>query len=141
MVQTGTNLLGLVKHVASVEFGYFGDTFGRAHDEPLPWFEPGAEPNADMWAMPDESRQQIVGMYRRAWAHADATIEALPLDATGHVPWWPHERNEVTLHPRRSAFLYAQPAAFLRALDVLRRVIAQERRRAAHELLATLDRR
>jgi uncharacterized damage-inducible protein DinB len=25
MVPTGTNLLGLVKHVASVELGYFGD--------------------------------------------------------------------------------------------------------------------
>ncbi len=42
MVPTGTNLLRLVQHVASVEFGYFGETFGRAHDEPLPWFEPGS---------------------------------------------------------------------------------------------------
>ncbi len=30
MTPTGTNLLGLVKHLASVELGYFGDTFGRA---------------------------------------------------------------------------------------------------------------
>jgi hypothetical protein len=29
MVPTGTNLLGLVKHVASVEAGYFGETFDR----------------------------------------------------------------------------------------------------------------
>ena len=29
MTPTGTNLLGLVKHLASVELGYFGDTFGR----------------------------------------------------------------------------------------------------------------
>ncbi|MGE5827350.1 MAG: DUF664 domain-containing protein, partial [Micromonosporaceae bacterium] len=28
----------------------------------------------------------------------DATIEALPLDAKGHVPWWPPERRETTLH-------------------------------------------
>jgi hypothetical protein len=39
-----------------------------------------------------------VGLYRRAWAHADATIDALPIDAVGHVPWWPADRNEVTLH-------------------------------------------
>jgi hypothetical protein len=26
LVPTGTNLLGLVKHLASVELGYFGDT-------------------------------------------------------------------------------------------------------------------
>jgi hypothetical protein len=98
MVPTGTNLLGLIKHVASVEAGYFGATFGRPFEEPLPWLDEGAEPNADMWATPEESREQIVGLYRRVWAHSDATIEALPLDATGQVPWWPPERREVTLH-------------------------------------------
>ncbi len=65
MVPTGTNLLGLIKHVASVELGYFGDTFGRPFGEPLPWLEDDAEPNADMWAAADESREQITGLYRR----------------------------------------------------------------------------
>jgi len=97
MVPTGTNLLGLVKHVAGCELGYFGDTFGRAHHEPLPDFDPD-EPNADMWATADESREQIIGLYHRAWRHSDATIDALPLDAIGHVPWWPAGQNEVTLH-------------------------------------------
>jgi hypothetical protein len=98
LVPTGTNLLGLVKHVASVEAGYFGETFGRPFDEPLPWFDEGAEPNADMWATPDESSDDIVGLYRRVWAHSDVTIETLPLDALGQVPWWPAEHSEVTLH-------------------------------------------
>lgn len=88
LTPTGTNLLGLVKHLASVEFGYFGPTFGRPHGESLPWWEETAEPNADMWARADESREDVLGLYRRAWAHADATIEALPLDAMGHVEWW-----------------------------------------------------
>jgi hypothetical protein len=52
----------------------------------------------DMWAAADESRDQIVGLYRRAWAHSDETIEMLGLDAIGHVPWWPPEHREVTLH-------------------------------------------
>ena len=98
LTPTGTNLLGLVKHVASVEAGYLGDCFGRPFDEPLPWFEEDAEPNADMWATADESRDQIVGLYHRVWAHSDATIQARPLDAVGRVPWWPAERAEVTLH-------------------------------------------
>jgi uncharacterized damage-inducible protein DinB len=98
MVPTGTNLLGLVKHVASVESGYLGDTFGRPFGEPLPWFAEDAEPNADMWATADESRQQILDLYRRVWAHSDATVAALDLDALGHVPWWPEDRSEVTLH-------------------------------------------
>ena len=98
LVPTGTNLLGLVKHVASVEIGYFGETFGRPSSEPLPWFADDAEDNADMWATPDESREDIIGLYHRAWAHSDATIEALPLDAIGRVPHWPEDRREVTLH-------------------------------------------
>src|SRR3954470_6203907 len=71
MVKTGTNLLGLVKHVASVEAGYLGDSFGRPFPEPLPWFDDNAEPNADMWAAADESREQIVGLYHRVWANSD----------------------------------------------------------------------
>jgi hypothetical protein len=98
MVPTGTNLLGLVKHVASVEFGYFGETFGRPSDESLPWFDEDAEPNADMWATAEESREDIVGLYHRAWAHSDSTIDALDIDAIGHVAWWPDDRSEVTLH-------------------------------------------
>jgi uncharacterized damage-inducible protein DinB len=98
LTPTGTNLLGLVKHVASVELGYFGHTFGRIPEEPMPWLADGVDPNADMWAASDETREYVVGLYQRAWAHSDATIEALELDAIGHVPWWPAERNEVTLH-------------------------------------------
>ena len=44
LTPTGTNLLGLVKHVASVELGYFGDTFGRPSGEPLPWLAPERAP-------------------------------------------------------------------------------------------------
>jgi len=97
MTRTGTNLLGLVKHVASVEAGYLGDTFGRPSPESLPWLDEGAEPNADMWATPEESRDGIIDFYRRVWAHSDATIEALELDAPGQVPWWPEGRRQVTL--------------------------------------------
>lgn len=42
-----------------------------------------------------ETREQVIGFYRSAWEHADATILALPIDAPGHVPWWP--RPDVTL--------------------------------------------
>lgn len=114
MTPTGTNLLGLVKHLASVELGYFGETFGRPSREPLPWYDEGAEPDADMWATADETREQIVGLYRRAWAHADATIEALDIDARGRVPHWERERSEVTLH------------------QILVHVIAETHRHAGH---------
>lgn len=98
MTRTATNLLGVVKHVASVDAGYFGECFGRPFPEPLPWFDEDAEPNADMWATADQSREDIVGLYRRVWAHSDETIDSLPLEATGTVPWWPEGRRNPTLH-------------------------------------------
>jgi uncharacterized damage-inducible protein DinB len=98
MVPTGTNLLGLVKHLTSVELGYFGETFGRPSDIPQPWFDESAEANADMWATVDEPREQIISLYRLASEHADSTIDTLELTAVGSVPWWPEERRQVTLH-------------------------------------------
>jgi uncharacterized damage-inducible protein DinB len=96
LVPTGTNLLGIVKHVASTEAGYLGAVFGRPFPEPLPWIEDDAEDNADMWATAEQSREWVIDLYRRVWAHSDATVAALPLDASGSVPWW--TTREVTLH-------------------------------------------
>ncbi|WP_454085338.1 DinB family protein [Georgenia sp. Marseille-Q6866] len=93
---TGTNLLGLVKHLAGVELGYFGETFGRPSPVALPWMSEDAEDNADMWATAEESVEDVVGLYRRAWALSDATIAELDLDSPGRVPWW--RAGDVTLH-------------------------------------------
>ncbi|MBK8460940.1 MAG: DinB family protein [Micropruina sp.] len=93
MTPTGTNLLGLVKHLASVELGYFGDCLGRPSGIELPWDAEDSEPNADMWATADESSEFIVGLYRQAWAHADASFAALDLDAPAQVPWWGEKGN------------------------------------------------
>lgn len=98
LVPTGTNLLGLIKHLASVEAGYLGDTFGRPFGEALPWLDEDAEMNADMWATPGQSRDWVVDLYRRVGEHSAATVEALPLNAPGRVAWWPPERSNVTLH-------------------------------------------
>lgn len=98
MTPTATNLLGLVKHVATVEFGYLGRCVGRPAPVTLPWVEDGSEwEGADMWAKPDESRDYIVGLYRRAWQHSDESVDQLGLDAPATVPWWPEERRQTTL--------------------------------------------
>lgn len=98
LTPTGTNLLGLVKHLAIVEFGYFGDTFGRPHGERFPWDGRDQEPNEDLFATADETRDHVLALYERATSHADATITALALDDTGTVPWWSDDVNPVTLH-------------------------------------------
>jgi hypothetical protein len=98
LTPTGTNLLGLVKHLAGVELGYFGDTFGRPSGIALPWYEDGADDNDDLWVTPDESRGDIVALYHAAWAHAAETFAACELDTLGRVPHWPAEREHVSLH-------------------------------------------
>jgi Protein of unknown function (DUF664) len=94
---TGTNLLGLVKHSATAELRYFGVVFGRPHGLQLPWLGDDADPNADMWATPDESRSEIIGLYQRVWRFSDETIATHALDAPGRVPWW-GEDGAMTLH-------------------------------------------
>ncbi|MFE6778533.1 DinB family protein [Streptomyces sp. NPDC057702] len=88
LTATGTNLLGLVKHVANVEARYFGEVFDRPSPEGLPRWQDHAN-SSDLWATEDETRDQITEFYRRTWEHSDATLHALPLDASGYVPWWP----------------------------------------------------
>ncbi|MGF1661484.1 MAG: DinB family protein [Kineosporiaceae bacterium] len=98
LTPTGTNLLGLVKHAAWVQAGYFGVVFGRPFPDEAPWEDPAADEMADMWATADESRADIVDLHRRVRSHADATLAALPLDTVGLVPWWREGRNRPTLH-------------------------------------------
>ncbi len=88
LTPTGTNLLGLVKHLSIVEARYFGETFGRPFPEHVRWWDEDDNDNTGMWATEDESRAEVIDWYRRAGAHADATIDALALDAPGRVPWW-----------------------------------------------------
>ncbi|HTF48923.1 MAG TPA: DinB family protein [Pseudonocardia sp.] len=122
LTPTGTNLLGLVKHAATAELLWLGYTFGRPTDEPLTWLAEEAGPNASMWATLDETREHIVGMYRRACAHSDATIDALGLDAVGDVPMWPGDRGKVTLH-RALVHLIAETSRHAGHADVVRELI------------------
>lgn len=93
LTATGTNLLGLVKHSATWEARYFGEVFNRPFPEPLGRWQDSD--GSDLWVTADETRDEIIAFYRRAWEHADATINELPIDAPGRVPWWP--RPEVKL--------------------------------------------
>jgi hypothetical protein len=125
LTPTGTNLLGLIKHLTGCEIGYFGDTFGRPLADPPPWTDDellDREPMTDMWATADESRDYIIGWYRKAWAHADESFNALELDAIGHVPWWPGERSQVNLH-RILVHMIAETHRHAGHADIVRELI------------------
>jgi Protein of unknown function (DUF664) len=98
MTATGTNLLGLVKHLAGLEYGYLGASFGRPAQETMSWIEDGSIwQGADMWAKPEESSEYVIGLYRRGCTHADRVIAALDLQAPGLVAHWPEDRRATTL--------------------------------------------
>lgn len=86
MTPSGTSLLGLVKHLASVEYGWFVETFG-GKVEPL-WFDPYTE--EDMAAGEDDTTARITEFYGRARAAADSVIAELPLDHLGQPAWRGH---------------------------------------------------
>lgn len=122
LTPTGTNLLGVVKHVASVGLDYFTVVFGRPRGRDLPWFADGAEPDADFFATPEETREDIVDLYRFAADAADATITELALDAPGEVPWWAEGRRSVTLH-RILVHMSVETARHAGHVDIVRELI------------------
>ena len=119
LTPTGTNLLGVVKHLASVELGYFLSSFGRELPVALPWHDDDADHNDDMWATAEETREQVIGLYRLAWQESARTFQELDLDGEAHVPWWPAERNPVTLHTLL-VHMIAETNRHVGQLDILR---------------------
>ncbi|MGC4856519.1 DinB family protein [Micromonospora sp. DT4] len=97
---TGNNMLGVVKHCLNAEAAYFGTTFGREFPTPeelVPLTAFDDDPQADWYAYADETKDGLLDLYRRVAAFADETIDQLPLDAPGQVPWWQPGRQDVTL--------------------------------------------
>ena len=117
MTASGTNLLGIVKHLAGIEAEYFGGCIGRPWPERMPFWDDDAEPNADMWATAEESPEAIADLYRRVCAHADAGIVELALDAPATVPWW--DPQVTTLH-RLLVHMIAETARHAGHMDILR---------------------
>ncbi len=112
LVPSGTNLLGLVKHVAIWESRYLGLVFDRPFPGPVPaWDDPEAR-GTDLLASESESSQDVLDLLAQVRAHSAATVTTLELGSPGFVPWWP--RPEVTL------------------LDVLLHLITENARHAGH---------
>lgn len=123
MTPTATNLLGVVKHLASVQAGYFGATFGRPFPrlDEMTWYsDENADPQDDLWAKPGEASEWIIGLYRDSWRHAQETFAALDLDSPGSVPWW--SRPEVTLG-QVAVHMVDETARHAGQMDIVRELI------------------
>jgi hypothetical protein len=98
---TGTSLIGIVKHCANVEWGYLGTSFGRAFSRPellVPFSAYLSDPQVDWFATEQETTADILDLYHLVGEETRATIDALPLDTVGRVPWWPEDVAEANLH-------------------------------------------
>src|SRR4051795_4582594 len=60
LTATGTNLLGLVKHLTHTESRYFGEIFDRPYPEPLaPWDDDHVWRDS-LWVTEHETREEII---------------------------------------------------------------------------------
>jgi uncharacterized damage-inducible protein DinB len=114
MTPSGTNLLGLVKHLAAVEYSWFCETFGRPTDL-LPSIQ--ADETADMSATPDETTEEILAFYARARVAADRAVKEIDLEETG-TAWFgdPVSMRWVLIHMVEETARHAGHADILREL-------------------------
>jgi len=115
MTPSGTNLLGLVKHLGAVEYGWFCETFGR-DVEPLP-FDPDVA-DADLRVGPTETTSDVVEFYGRARTAADRVIDEVALDELG-MAWFgePVSMRWVLIH------MIEETARHAGHMDILRELI------------------
>lgn len=109
---TGTNLLGLVKHLAGVEYAWLPKTYGRATE----LLE--TDVVADMKAGPHETTSSIVAFYGRARAASDAVIDEHGVEDLG-TAWF---GEQVSLR-RVLIGLIEETARHAGHMDILRELI------------------
>lgn len=138
---TGTNLLGLVKHLAGEEYGYLGETFARPPSIRPTWFRDDTHTEIDMWATPDESSEYIVDVYRAASAHADETIRRHDLASPGRVPHWPESQQ--TSSGSILVLMVRETAQHAGQADIVREIIDSTTTQEGllHEPMSTKNRR
>ncbi len=112
MTPSGTNLIGLVKHLAGVEYEWLPKTYGR-ETEPLE-----TDVVADINAGPDETTADIIAFYTRARAASDAVIADHDVEDLG-TAWF---GEQVTLR-RVLIGMVEETARHAGHMDILREQI------------------
>lgn len=123
LVPSGTNILGVIQHLAGVELGYFLESFGQPVEHPrFIALNESEDPEYDMWVPAQIPSSEIIDFYRSAIDSANRNIAALPLDAPATVPWWAPEKQNTTLG-RLLIHLNVETARHAGHIDIVRELI------------------
>ncbi|MFD1858617.1 DinB family protein [Aeromicrobium camelliae] len=122
LTPTGTNLLGVLKHLATVEHGYLVQLPGRTSDVDalITWNDDASmAANAEMWVERSMSSGEVIALFTSVGTASRATLEELPLDTPVTVPWWRAESRDTTLG-LLAVHVIAETAQHAGHLEILR---------------------
>ena len=122
LTTSGTNLLGVVKHLATVEHEYLVTLPGRTSPaaETITWNDAESmTSNADLWVEREMSSEAVISLYDQVEEASLASLRELPLDAPATVPWWRPDARDTTLG-LLVVHVIAEPAQHAGQLDILR---------------------
>lgn len=123
LVPSGSNILGIIQHLACVEYGYFVECFGQQANEPLlAQIDSSDDMDADMWVPTHIPTGEILDFYRRAINRANENIAAFDLGAPATVSWWAEEKRNTTLG-RLLIHMSMETARHAGHLDIIRELI------------------
>ena len=114
-VPSGTSLLGMVKHLAYVERGWFQEGIGNGVAE-YPFSDD--DPDADFRFEPEETTEEIFDLYRAECAKSRDILEAASLDDLSEDPGRSADYNVrwIVVHMIEETARHAGHADILREL-------------------------
>ena len=122
MTPTGTHVLGVVHHLAITEYGYFGACLNRpVNDSYVQQLLDIDDPQADFMPPADASAQQVIELYQRAIAFAEAGFDQLELASPAEVPWWVRHRHTTLEH--LMVHMIAETSRHAGHLDIVRELL------------------
>ena len=122
MTPTGTHMLGIVHHLAVTEYGYFGECLGLIpNDDHVLQLLQSEDSQIDFLPPADYSVQDVLELYRKSVAFAEAALDNLELASPAVIPWWSIHRHSTVEH--LIVHMIAETSRHAGQLDIVRELL------------------
>lgn len=122
MTPTGTHMLGIVHHLAVTEYGYFGECLGLLpNDDHVLELLQSEDSQIDFLPPADYSVQDVLELYRKSVAFAEAALDNLELASPAVIPWWSIHRHSTVEH--LIVHMIAETSRHAGQLDIVRELL------------------